>query len=69
MIEAGPEAEILCECKRIGRKQLVGGRGVLETCSIDGALLAKAAYRPDDLERGTPYRAAATRCLKMTQRM
>ena len=44
------QGEILCECKRIGREQLVGGRGVLETCSIDGTRLAKAAYRPDDLE-------------------
>ena len=69
VIEAGPEAESFVNANGSDWKQLVGGRGVLETCSIDGALLAKAAYRPDDLERGTPYRAAATRCLKMTQRM
>ena len=45
---------MLCECKRIGLEQVVDGGGVLKTCSIDGALWAKAGYRPDDLERGTP---------------
>jgi hypothetical protein len=49
-MEAGPEGRILCECKRIGLEQVVGGRGVPETCSINGAFLAKAGYRSDDLE-------------------